>query len=251
MPGRHDLVALGRRSRRSRSAPSRARRRAGRRPGPSPAFETSWPMTVEVPSVSSTTIALSGPTSVTRPASAPPSTTTTSPSSIPSFEPLSSPMTRRNSDDSREMTAAATVSWSKPGLELEQRGEHARSRAGPRPTAPAALARRSFSCAQGRVVDPQPVDLGDGVRDRRDAAGDLVERALDRPEGEARRRSGARARSGSTENAMSTRLTASEHREGDASAAGGPGGEEGGHRSLMVGGVGGHDAARRQRGGRA
>ena len=39
--------------------------------------------------------------------------------------------------------------------------------------------------AQGRVVDPQPIDLGDGGADRRDATGHLVERALDRPEGEA------------------------------------------------------------------
>ncbi len=71
-------------------------------------------MTVDVPSVSSTTVELSGPTSVTRPASAPPPTTTTSPSLIPAFEPLSSPITRRNSEDSREMTPAATVLWSKP-----------------------------------------------------------------------------------------------------------------------------------------
>ena len=67
-------------------------------------------MTVESASVSSTTVALSGPTSVTRPASAPPEATTTSPSSIPALVPLSIVTTRRNSSESRPMTAAAVVS---------------------------------------------------------------------------------------------------------------------------------------------
>ena len=77
---------------------------------PVAAFVVSWPMTVELASVSRTTLALSGPTSMTRPASAPPAATATSPTAIPSSVPLSRTTRRRNSDDSRAMTVAATVS---------------------------------------------------------------------------------------------------------------------------------------------
>ncbi len=81
---------------------------------PVAAFEVSCPMTVDSASVSRTTLALSGPTSTTRPASAPPAATATSPTSIPSFVPLSSTTSRRNSDDSRAITDAAVVVKSNP-----------------------------------------------------------------------------------------------------------------------------------------
>ena len=76
---------------------------------PVAALPVSWPMTVDSPSVRSTTLALAGPTSVTRPASAPPAATTTSPTAMPSPVPLSRTTRRRNSDDSRAMTVVATV----------------------------------------------------------------------------------------------------------------------------------------------
>jgi hypothetical protein len=67
---------------------------------------------------------------MTRPASAPPPATTTSPTSIPAFVPLSSPTTRRNSDDSREITLAATV-WN---------------------SNPARICRRAVSCSFSRRI---------------------------------------------------------------------------------------------------
>jgi hypothetical protein len=83
-------------------------------------LDWSWPMTVELWSVISTTFAKFGPSSTTRPASAPPSAITTSPAAMPSSLPLLIVTTRRNSDDSRAMTSAATVLYSNGVLQLEQ-----------------------------------------------------------------------------------------------------------------------------------
>ena len=104
-------------------------------------------------------------------------------------------MARRNSDDSREITAGRHRLVFEARPELEQGRQLL-------VLALDLLRHRLLDgqalvlVAQGRVVDPQPIDLGDGRPDRRDATGHLVERALDRPEREARRRSAARARSG-------------------------------------------------------
>ena len=67
-------------------------------------------MTVEVRSLISVTIANVGPTSLTRPTSAPPSAITTSPFSMPASVPFEIVTERRASLDSRAITSAAAVS---------------------------------------------------------------------------------------------------------------------------------------------
>ena len=71
-------------------------------------------MTVDVESLISTTWAKFGPTSATRPASAPPPAITISPAAMPSSEPRSMTTARRASDDSRAITDAAVVWYSSP-----------------------------------------------------------------------------------------------------------------------------------------
>ena len=71
-------------------------------------------MTVEVESLISATCAKVGPTSTTRPASAPPAEITTMPTPRPSSEPRSIVSARRASLDSRAITVAATVWYSRP-----------------------------------------------------------------------------------------------------------------------------------------
>ncbi len=68
-----------------------------------------WPVTVELRSLISVTLAKVGPTSLTLPTSAPPSAITTSPFAIPSSVPFEIVTDRRASLDSRAITSAAAV----------------------------------------------------------------------------------------------------------------------------------------------
>ena len=155
-------------------------------------------MTFDSLSVSSTTFALSGPTSVTRPASAPPAATTTSPTAIPSSRcPCRGRRARRNSDDSRAMTAAADGLVVEPGAELQERRQ--RLVLATDLVEPGVLRGEPLVLgAERAVVGAQAVDLGDRRDDRRDRRRRPVEGALDRPEGEADPVLDARARPGWT-----------------------------------------------------
>ena len=195
---------------------------------PVAAVADSWPMTLNSPSVSRTTLALSGPTSVTRPASARPATIATSPTAIPSLrapveddEPAE--LGRLTGDDGGRHRLVLET-----GLELEEAGQHLVLAAGR--LVPGVLDPEPLVLHEQRgVVDPQAIDLGDGAGHRGDPGRHVVDRPLDRPEREAhavldladRRVRGERHHH---------RADHEERRERDAPASCGAGGEEGGHR---------------------
>ena len=183
-------------------------------------------MTVELRSLIRTTSAKFGPTSATRPASAPPSAIDDVALRDPVVGALADRDERRASLDSRAMTSAAAVLYANAVPELEQPGQLLVLALDASRRRRFSAVSRSFSRRSAALSEWSRSISRDRADDAGDRLGDVVDRALDRPDREAPSRSGTRGRRGLDENAMSTRLIAAARTMNvDRTAAGGADGE--------------------------